>query len=272
MNEPTPTAQFNTEGQPAFPVADTENENSTDSPSVEPKETVIVKTQPDGGEPNPDDITVGDDPSNEPTDPNLADHPRWKEREEDWKTRFNDQETRHTDALTTMREELDEKYGKPQGNNAPTTVPSWFGGDEQQFADFQIYNQSLIDEAKENIQKGITKKSEVEQTAIKTATDYMNTEISSIESNKVLNPEGVNIDKNKLLKFVLDNELVDTKGQWNYKAGWQLMKAGVKSAKNKTIDEKKQVAGATITDGPAGSDKPAYTTSEDFQNPTNRPW
>lgn len=273
MNENI-SAQFKTEGAPAFPVEDTETDNSADSQSVETedtKETDTDQTQSDDGEQKSDENKDGGDTDTK-GDENLADHPRWKEREGDWKDRFNEQETRHTDAIQQLREDFEEKYSGPKPLEAPGKVPSWFGGDETQWSDFKEYNQDLIDKSQQNIQKGIDKKSEDNQKALDEATDYLNSEISDIENDKVFNPDGLKIDRNKLLKFVMDEELVDTSGKWNYKAGWKLMQAGVKSTKKATIDEKKIVAGASTDKGGAETEKPDITTSKHFDNPSNRPW
>lgn len=267
MTDNTQT-QFPTEGQPAFPVVDTENENSADSST---EETTTEETQAPEGEENTGEKTKPQGEEAKANETNFADHPRWKEREDDWKGRFNDQEKRHTEEIQKLREEFGGNKA-PSGDEAPSEIPSWFGGDEAQWKEFQTWNQGLVTKAQEGIQKGIQEKTEAEQKAIEEATTFMNDEVSSIESDKTLNPDGIKVDKNKLLKFTMDNELVDTKGRWNYRAAFQLMQAGVKSAKAETIQEKKDVAGATTSEKKAETDKPAYTTTEDFNNPANRPW
>ena len=172
-----------------------------------------------------------------------------------------------------MREEFEEKYGKPSKGETPATiqVPDWFGGDETQFAAFSEHLKTLTKSAKEEAIAEIKEKGDAEQGAIQEATDYMNTEVSSIETDEALNPDKVKIDRNKLLKFTMDNKLVDTEGKWNYRAAFQLMQAGVKSAKSETIKEKKGIASVT-TGGGAPTEKPAHATSEDFEDPSNRPW
>lgn len=246
------------EGDQAFPE-DTENENSADSQS---EKTDIAKPQSDEGADEKSDNSDEDNKG----DAGFADHPRWKEREDDWKQRFNEQEKRHLDEMEKLRQEV-------LGKNEPTEVPAWFGGDEKAWKAYQQDINSRIRKAKEEARdealKEFSSKSEAEQKKIEEATQYMNSQIDEIEKDKSLNPEGEKIDKNKLLKFVLDNELVDTKGRWNYKAGWKLMKSQ-KTSKDKK--ERKSLAGATTNDSHT-EDKPRdYTTPEDFQNPNNRPW
>ena len=70
----------------------------------------------------------------------------------------------------------------------------------------------------------------------------------------------------------MDNDLVDSKGRWNYKAGFLMMKGSSTTSKNNTIDEKKKIAGATVTGDKTETKPPQYTTSDDFKKPGARPW
>ncbi len=104
---------------------------------------------------------------------------------------------------------------------------------------------------------------------VQEATEYMQAEVKAIESDKELNPTGAKIDPNKLLKFVLDNDLVDSKGRWNYRAGFRIMGAQAASAKANAGD-RKDIAGATTSEPKPESKPAAFKTSEDFK--VNRPW
>lgn len=268
MNENT-QAQFPTEGQPAFKVEDTENDNSADSPT-ETTDTEQTST-PEGEETSGAEDTHDSETTEESKSTNFADHPRWKEREEGWKERFNEQERRHAEDMKQIMDKLEGKGSSP--DETSSEIPSWFGGDEDQWKQYQADQKALIDQSRADWEKTQQEKTEAEQKAIQEATDYMNSEVQAIESDKALNPDGVKVDKNKLLKFTMDNELVDTKGRWNYKAAFRLMQAGVKSATAETVREKKDIAGASISEkSGAEAEKPNYTTTEDFQNPANRPW
>lgn len=273
MPEPT-TAQFPSEGAPAFPV-ETPVENTTTTPPVEEK-TDTTPTPATGGEENPD-VNKETKPDGENT--NFAEHPRWIEREADWKDRFNKQEERHTTSLAELRKEFEEKIGavQPQKTeNAPTQIPSWFGGDEQQWVDFQEYNNQLLSNAKDSAKKEVTgeleKKTASEQKSIEDATTYMNEQILDIEGDKDLNPTGAKIDKNKLLKIVIDNDLVDSKGKWNYKAGYNIMKSQPAIPTTNDTEEKKKLAAATTEEAGAETKPPEVTTSAYFKKPGNRPW
>lgn len=256
-------AQFNTEGQPAFPVADTEKENSTDSPT---ETTTDDTTQPDGGAENPDENN-GDGEKKK----GFADDPRWKEREEDWKRRYNEQETRHTEELGKLREEILGKISPAQKPTKPE-VPAWFGGDENDWKEYQDYQRSTIEEVQKNTLEQVRKTQQDEQKRIDEATTYFNEQIALLESDKTINPKGEKIDRNKLLKFTLDNELVDTKGRWNYKAALLLMRSVGTQVKTTNTNERKKIAGATTENNRAEEKSSNVTTSEDFQKPGARPW
>ena len=256
--------QFKTEGTPIFPVENKE-ETSTDSSTESDNTDQTGSSTQDKKEVA--DKTGGAD--------NFADHPRWKEREEDWKKRYNEQEERHTAELAKFREDIDARF-RTKPPDAPVEVPSWFGGDENSWKEFQIWNQTHISKAKEEARtealKEIETKSAMEQKAIADATSYFQEQVAVIESDKAINPEGVKVDRNKLLKFVLDNELVDTKGRWNYRAAFQMMKSGITSTKADATNERKQIAGATTSENRAETKPPAYMTSTDFNKPGARPW
>lgn len=272
MKEET-TTQFRREGEPAF--TDAENDNSADSSSVDSEDTE---------ENNDTDTSTNDESKDESQDDggedkeNLAKHPRWKEREEDWDRRFNDQEKRHSEELAKIREETQraiESTAKSKGGDdrdMSDEVPSWFGGDEKQWREYKKHNESLISEAEERARKSLQSENEEKQKAIESATQYMEEQIKIIETDKEINPDGTKVDKNKLLKFVLDNELVDTRGRWNYRAGFAMMQARINNTKSDKLNEKKKIAGATTSDQRAEAKKSNVMTSDDFSNPANRPW
>src|SRR3990167_5829077 len=218
-------AQFKTEGDPAFPVEDKENANSSVSPT---DKTNTDQTPSPAGEEKAGENKHGSD--------NFADHPRWQEREKNWTERFNSQEQRHTDELTQLREEIDQRF-TPKDDSLPE-IPAWFGGDESQWKEFIEWNRLLVSDAEENAYNRLTSEQKAQRDKIGEATQYFNDQVKTLESDAALNPKGEKIDRNKLLKFVLDNDLVDSKGRWNYRAGFMGMKStGIPITRN--VNEKK---------------------------------
>jgi len=277
--------QFKTEGQPAFPVANGGDDTPSDSSPVEEEGTEEESTEE---ETNDTDAASSSEESKEESDAdkdggagkkddesglNNPTVKRWQEREEDWKKRFNDQETRHTNDMKALREEISKGKETPApSSDAPTEVPAWFGGDEAQWASFQKYNGELMAKAEENIRKTFEKAQDEDQKKVDEATTYLNEQVSSIQDDKTLNPKGVKVDRNKLLKFVLENDLVDSKGRWNYKAGWQMMNAAATSAKPKDKKDLKKLADATTAKGDVEEKSDEATSSKDFDDPAKRPW
>lgn len=252
MTEDTMT-QFRSEGQPAF--KDKENDDS--SSSSEGEETKTGDTQSDDGDNNQ---TKDDDKLP------FHQHPRWKEREDDWTKKFNDQESRHQEDLKSIREE----FGTKREQNAKQdTIPSWFGGSQEQWDAYRADRDAEIKQAEERAIARISEKSTAEQKAVDEATTYMQSELAAIESDTTLNPNGDKVDPNKLLKFTLDNDLVDSKGRWNYRAAFRLMNAGKTETKPINKD-RKDIAGATTSEGKAETKASPVKTSADFKK--NRPW
>ena len=252
MSEEIKTS-IRTEGDPAFPVADTENDNSASSSDDQTKE-----------ENNPS--SEGDNTQNEKQTP-LNENPRWKEREEEWKNRFNTMESRHQEEMQKILEKIDGKDGK-SSDNLSSKIPSWFGGDQEQWDEYRADRDAELKQAREDAIRGISEQTAKEKKAVDDATEYMNSEISSLESDTELNPTGEKIDPPKLLKIVLDNDLIDSKGRWNYRAGYRIYQA--QSNSHKPGGNRKDIAGATTSESKAETKPSQYKTHEDFKQ--NRPW
>lgn len=293
MTEETQTG-FRTEGQPAFPVLDTESGNSAasspETPTTEQTPSPTGEQQQAQTPPQAD----GTQPEGEQIDwskfPDFTKHPRWQEREEEWKERFNGQEQRHVEELNKIRTEMEQKYGKPnastpqptpqgqqpQGGNqeTPEQVPPWFGGDQEAWDQFRAWNdknlESRVKSAREGWENENKQKTEAEQTAIKEATDFMNTETTRLESDKAINPQGLKIDKNKLMKIVEKFGLVDPQGRWNWAAGFEFYKNHASAGKLNTLDDRKEVAAATTSENRAEPQPATVATSDDFKK--ERPW
>lgn len=258
--------QFQTEGQPAFPPENTETVTPAESSSGE--QTDASQTQSSEGEQTQTS-------SKDEGGAGFADHPRWKEREEDWKSRFNEQESRHVQELQKLREDVESKFSKfTQQDNGDSegNIPSWFGGDAQQWAEYQAYEQSRIEQAASAARAKIESEAQEKQRQIDEATQFFESQVSEIESDASINPDGLKVDRNKLLKFVADNDLVDSKGRWNYKAGFQLLKLSSVKKTSNTLDERRKVASITSSESKAETKPSNFMTADDFENPGARPW
>ncbi len=203
----------------------------------------------------------GDDPDK---DKPFHQHPRWKEREDEWDKRFNDQESRHQDDLKKMREE----FGSVKKTENESNVPVWFGGTKEQWEAYRADRDAEIKTAEERAYERVHSEKSAEEKAVAEATSYMQSEITTLESDKTINPEGKKVDPNKLLKIVMDNDLIDSKGRWNYRAGFKLMSQS--SGSGQKVGDKKVLAGATTSESKGESKPAAYKTSADFKK--TKPW
>jgi len=265
-------ATFGREGSPAFPT-ETGTENPASSPEDQtPSEQTLSPEEnktPEAPEGTPEG-TEGEQAKNNENagDAGLAKHPRWKEREDDWKGRFNDQESRHVEEMRKMNEKIEGLSNqKPPETKEPTgDIPSWFGGDESQWAEFQTWNDGLVKQGRDEALKEINSKSDKENKAVAEATQYFKDQVIELEG------DGSKVDRNKLLKFTIDNDLVDSKGRWNYKAAHTMMQGNVRTTNTEKLDKKKQIAVATTSEKTSETKPSDIMTSKDFENPTNRQW
>jgi len=293
MTENTTTG-FKTEGQPAFPVENTGDATSAASSAGQTNDTNQTQSQ------EGDQTQAGDSQNTTGSkdgggkDDDFVKHPRWQERENDWTKRFNDQETRHTEEMSKITEGIQATVSaavaealKAAGvsptapaaasnTGAPVQIPAWFGGDEAAWAEFKSWNDSQLAQAEsrgaEKALKGIEEKSAAEQKAIDDATKYFTDTVTALEADKAINPQGVKIDRNKLLKFTMDNDLVDSKGRWNYAAAFKMMQAGAVTAKAADTKDRKDLASATTSENRAEPRTDTIASSASFQKPGSRPW
>lgn len=262
MNEDT-AAVIQREGEIVVPEDDKADETPSDSHSEDE---------------NKDEVTPSPDGENSQDEDKLPfhKHPRWTKREDEWTKRFNEQEQRHQDDLKAIREEFKTQR---QDNAQQTKIPAWFGGTQEQWdayrADRDAELKAAADGAIERLKSEHKTTTETETKAVEEATKFLNEEVAAIETDKTLNPTGAKIDRAALLKIVVDNELVDTKGRWNYRAGIRILNAGQKPAevkKDPKDNDRKVIAAATTEREGKGDDKkPTYATSEDFKG-SKRPW
>lgn len=259
MTENNDMAAFREEGENPF-SPDSERDNSTDSPTEET--TTDDDPSPEGEKENTQDDPDKDKPFHE--------HPRWKAREDEWNKRFNESEARHQEDIKKALESL----GADRKENAEQTkIPSWFGGTQEQWDAYRQDRDAEIKAAEDRAIERLEGKKSSEEKAIQEATDYMNAEITFIETDKSINPDGLKVDPNLLLKTVMDNELIDTKGRWNYRAAFRILKGSIKPADPapKTNEDRKKLASVTTDKDDNAEKKPVnYKTTADFKK--NKPW
>lgn len=253
--------EFRREGLPAFPVEEQEKENSSDSST-------------DDNQNGNDQSRTGDEnKSAEPKrvpfhdDPEVQDY--IKRQVDGIKTEL---EAKYGGDITSIKDAL----GKTQKDTTSSKIPRWFGGNQDQWdeyrGDLNANIAAAVKEARESTLSEIQNSSKKQQDAVQEATRFFNDEVKAIQGDKTLNPGGDKVDPNALLKCVMDNDLVDSKGRWNYRAGWRVLQASKPAAPAADNTDRKQLAAIEKDSGGGKGDdsKTAIPTNKTFE--TDRPW
>lgn len=190
----------------------------------------------------------------------LDKHPRWAEREADWDKRFKQQQEEFDAKLEALHpKQSEEKIDQ----NA--SIPKWFGGDQEQWKDFVAFHNKGIEDAEKRAYDRLTSSQSAKEKAVSDANTWFEESVSGIEKEA-----GKTIDRNALLKTVIDNELIDAKGRWNYKAAWQILK-GQSGGSGDSREDRKRLADDTNKDSShADTSTKGVKSSEDFKK--DRPW
>jgi len=250
-------ANFRSEGEPAFPTEETAETTATES---QPENNQMGTTPSSEGE-NNTQMTKQELPFNK--DPRIEDYVErrvQKSIDEFKKTYAND------------ISEIQKKFSTAREANAQQEeIPEWFGGDQRQWDQYRAHEDQRLKQAEERAYERIKKERDQEEARVKEANTFFQSELQAIESDKTLNPNGLKIDPNRLLKTAEDFDLIDSKGRWNYRAAWRILENQMASEKGgSTPQNRKQFAGATTSESrPETSPRP-FKTSADFKK--NRPW
>lgn len=224
-------------------------DNPSDSPNL-PADDGGKKIEDQGTPPSPEnkkeDAKPNPDFHNDPAVQEYLDR-QWSNRE------------------AKLREEFDAKYGKkPDQDPSADEIPGWFGGDAKQWKDYQAHLANTAKDTEERAYQKFKSERDAVDKAQKDANEWFESEIKAIETSAK-----TTIDRNKLLELVVKHELVDSKGRWNYKAAYEILK-GATSTQDPNKDRKK-LADSTTQDGGGGEpESKTYKTSEDFRK--ERPW
>lgn len=189
----------------------------------------------------------------------LDKHPRWAEREADWNKRFEQQQREFEAKLEALKPKESEEKIKQN-----TSIPKWFGGNQEQWQDFISFHNQGIEQAEKRAIDRVTFTQTAKEKAIADANSWFEESIKGIEGES-----GSVVDRNALLKAVIDNELIDSKGRWNYKAGYKILKS---SQGQSNSSDRKKLAGDTTRDsgGQTETSPKGVKTSADFKK--DRPW
>lgn len=179
-------------------------------------------------------------------------------------------EAKHKNDLDALRTELAGKRDDTQS----AKIPKWFGGNQDQWNEFRGFLDQSLAAREEAIFGKMSESKQQEEKLVQEATEFFQAELKEIQGDKTLNPKGLKVNPEQLLKVVMENELIDSKGRWNYRAGWRILRPELEAAaagnKNNNQD-RKTLAGASVkTDKGGEPQSKSFKTSEDFKK--KRPW
>lgn len=251
--------EFKHEGQSFEELQKSKDQDNKDGAAAEPEKKDPAENggAGDGAEPKPK-------PFNE--DPEVQ---SFIDRQVE--KRLGDVEKKHQEDLTALRGEI--AAGKKPDITAEKP-PRWFGGKQDQWEEFQTWFNGKTAPIGEGVITTLAKTRQQEEQAVQEATNFMTSELAAIQSDKTLNPKGIKIDPKELLQVVVDNELIDTKGRWNYRAGWRILRPTIeaKTTTPAADPDRKKIAAAGVKNdngGTQGGPKP-FKTSADFAK--KKPW
>lgn len=234
----------------------------------------------------------------------FHEHPRWKQRDQEWERKFEENnarwekevEARVSQAVATALAKNQPKDDAPDTTDTEQ-IPVWFGGGQDtpevrqawkefrraQKAENESFAKSITEQVLKEIQQGSTAQKDAQDEANK----HFEQSVIALEAQ-----HGRRVDREALLKYVVENQIVDLKTQrWDYARGYRWMMAeagnplpaGTQPAPNpnpsvpatppSNKQDRKNLAGASVAGGGKGGDGArTYATSEDFADPSKRPW
>lgn len=226
------------------------------------------KTPPVDGE--GDKTSSDSSPENKETDTSQDSSPEDKQKKDDKEPVPFNEDPKIQDYINRQVEKgLEDGFQKrfQPKKDEDVKIPGWFGGDADQWKEYQADQARIIEETETRAIQRIEDKKTKEEEALKVAQDWFEENIKSLESDKTLNPTGEKVDRNLLLKTAMDEELIDTQGRWNYKAAYKIIKNSGKSEDDSNIEERKRLADVSASSSNKGEPKNKdFKTSKDFKN------
>lgn len=249
--------------QPATPELEDTGEEETPADSQPDKEPV---EKPDNGTP-----AEGEGEKKK----GFHEHPAWIEREQKWEQRMKDQEKTFNEKYATLESKIAERQ-EAHSELTDADVPDWFNGDLDTYKKYYAHQTKLMEDKATKIAeklvegkfKSMQEASEKQTKAVQEATDYFRSEVDRIEKDATLNPDGAKIDRQRLLEIAQEEDLIDSKGRWNWKAAFRVYKATeTKTETDPKQNLKKNIAAITTKkDSTGGASRKSIASSDTFKN------
>lgn len=266
------------DSQPEKKPAKSDKKKSEDNEEDEDEEVESEEGESEEGEESDDDEDKEDEEEDEEEDKEKKEkkpkqkkakpfhkNKRWKQRE----TRHKQRITSKDEEIATLKAQLADKGSEKELTDAD--IPDWFNGELPEYKAYKKAQQQEIDSAVEKATGGKSKASQ--DKAVREATEWLDEEIERLEDDDDLNPDGIEIDRERLLEIVQDNDLVDSKNRWNYAAAFKILKKEEKAAKPKRNNTKrKDLAAATVKKDATKTKKQSRLKNREAFTGEDRPW
>lgn len=161
-------------------------------------------------------------------------HPRWQKTQQE---------------LKETREKL-LKLESERGQTGQVKLPDWwknqYGDTEESKQRYQLVTQKdgELDWLKQNILNEIDNRTQAEQSVAKEGEEYVDVQLAEMSD------EGLEFDRNSLLKFMVDfqeefgaGSLLDTEGNYDFRKSLKLMAKMAEEEADDTVETKKALAG-----------------------------
>lgn len=235
-------------------------DNEDDLITSEPEKETETPEAPSANEETTEEetpSTEGEEQDEPPANTQVAEplpwhkDPRWIEWQDDKKN------------LTSKVEELESRLNHPI--ESTEEIPNWFtkvyGDDPEIYAQYKEHHKQELAEIKQSAINEL----KAEEEKSKQELDRYRQEVE--DGIAELKAEGHSFDENALKKIVLDEQLFDSNGKFNFRAGLKLMQTPVS---NPAQEAKKQLAGKTAPTTGSTIPKKEFMTSDDLRGKTWR--
>lgn len=233
-------ADLPNDGDTAF--EEKEKETPVASPAKETKEDEKEEPSPEG-----DKIPV------QKKEIPFHEHPRWKQREKDWEDRYHALE----DTYNAKFQELEQKV-QPKNDEIPKWFSTLYGQNLEAWNEYSKYESSMRANIKAEALAEVKKESDKQVAETKRWNSWVEKSIQDLEE------EGLEFDKNELMKIAMDYQPSDAEGNISFRKAYEILVKFKGEDKPKSA-AKRELAATTVSRSQEGS-KQTFLTPKDVRN------
>lgn len=261
-------ADVQTEGETLEEQDNREKETPEESPTEEKTEESEPSSQGEEKEQETPKEKEGKEtpepkekPENTETEENIPfhKHPRWQEMQR----RLKEKDEALAD-LTKFKEEAQPKLQELGKEDRP--VPQWFsetfGENKEAWNQYQSYEQQLRQDIKNEVKEEQQSQAQKQQDDQKHWQNWVSDKIGELQD------EGLQFDRNELLKTVADYKPTDEEGNLDFRKGYEILsrlKEVEGAKKSQETQKKKEVASQTMEESKGEQPEKGYKTSHDIR-------